>query len=189
MSCWRPVGARTDRKLELIRECAWRLVALATLTLLDLNAQRTRERTRARQSTFSFAHNARACHSHRTPPHSAYKATSPGPTATRAEVSGQAKGTERQPRLARGGKSTCSGAFVVSKDTECATIWRPCRSEKVRVGRIRSLDQAVGSCNAVGGRPARNWAVSGAKILDFRSKCGLFAPVHGNLRHDSGREG
>ena len=41
VSCWRPVGARTDRKLGLIRECAWRLVALATLTLLDLNAQRT----------------------------------------------------------------------------------------------------------------------------------------------------
>lgn len=41
VSCWWPVGARTDRKLELIRECAWRLVALATLTLLDLNAQRT----------------------------------------------------------------------------------------------------------------------------------------------------
>ena len=29
VSCWRPVGARTDRKLGLIRECAWRLVALA----------------------------------------------------------------------------------------------------------------------------------------------------------------
>ena len=42
VSCWRPVGARTDRKLGLIRECAWRLVALATLTLLDLNAQRTK---------------------------------------------------------------------------------------------------------------------------------------------------
>ena len=26
VSCWRPVGARTDRKLGLIRECAWRLV-------------------------------------------------------------------------------------------------------------------------------------------------------------------
>ena len=104
MSFWWPVGARTDRKFELIRECAWRLVALATLNLLDLNAQRTRERTRARRSTFSFAHNARACHSHRTPPHSACKAASPGPTATRAEVSGQAKGTERQPRLARARK-------------------------------------------------------------------------------------
>ena len=69
VSCWRPVGARTDRKLGLIRECAWRLVALATLNLLDLNVQRTRERTRARRSTFSFAHNARACHSHHTPPH------------------------------------------------------------------------------------------------------------------------
>ena len=76
VSCWRPVGARTDRKLGLIRECAWRLVALATLNLVDLNAQRTRERTRARRSTFSFAHNARACHSHRTPPHSACKAAS-----------------------------------------------------------------------------------------------------------------
>ena len=32
---WEPVGARTDRKLGLIRECAWRLVALATLKLLD----------------------------------------------------------------------------------------------------------------------------------------------------------
>ena len=41
VSFWRPVGARTDRKLGLITECAWRLVALATLTLLDLNAQRT----------------------------------------------------------------------------------------------------------------------------------------------------
>ena len=30
VSCWWPVGARTDRKLELIRECAWRLVALAS---------------------------------------------------------------------------------------------------------------------------------------------------------------
>ena len=30
VSCWRPVGARTDRKLGLIRECAWWLVALAT---------------------------------------------------------------------------------------------------------------------------------------------------------------
>ena len=26
VSCWRPVSARTDRKLGLIRECAWRLV-------------------------------------------------------------------------------------------------------------------------------------------------------------------
>ena len=43
---WEPVGARTDRKLGLIRECAWRLVALATLNLLDLNAQRTRESIR-----------------------------------------------------------------------------------------------------------------------------------------------
>ena len=32
---WKPVGARTDRQHELIRECAWRLVALATLKLLD----------------------------------------------------------------------------------------------------------------------------------------------------------
>ena len=35
VSCWWPVGARTDRQHELIRECAWRLVALATLNLLD----------------------------------------------------------------------------------------------------------------------------------------------------------
>ena len=28
VSCWRPVGARTDRKLGLITQCAWRLVAL-----------------------------------------------------------------------------------------------------------------------------------------------------------------
>ena len=34
VSCWRPVGARTDRKLGLITQCAWRLVALATLNLL-----------------------------------------------------------------------------------------------------------------------------------------------------------
>ena len=32
---WEPVGARTDRKLGLIRMCAWWLVALATLKLLD----------------------------------------------------------------------------------------------------------------------------------------------------------
>ena len=83
---WWPVGARTDRQHELIRDCAWRLVALAMLNLLDLNAQRTRERTRARRRTFSFPHNTRACHSHHTPPHSAYKTASPGPTATRAEV-------------------------------------------------------------------------------------------------------
>ena len=54
VSCWWPVGARTDRQHELIRDCAWRLVALAMLNLLDLNAQRTRERTRARRRTFSF---------------------------------------------------------------------------------------------------------------------------------------
>ena len=47
VSCWWPVGARTDRKLGLIRECAWRLVALATLTLLDLNAQRTMDENEA----------------------------------------------------------------------------------------------------------------------------------------------
>ena len=86
VSFWWPVGARTDRQHELIRDCAWRLVALAMLNLLDLNAQRTRERTRARRRTFSFPHNTRACHSHHTPPHSACGAASPGPTATRAEV-------------------------------------------------------------------------------------------------------
>ena len=32
---WEPVGARTDRKLGLIKMCAWWLVALATLKLLD----------------------------------------------------------------------------------------------------------------------------------------------------------
>ena len=88
VSCWWPVGARTDRKLELIRECAWRLVALATLTLLDLNAQRTKDENEGKRRTFSFAHNSRACRSHRTPPHSACVAPSPGATATRAEVSG-----------------------------------------------------------------------------------------------------
>ena len=35
VSCWRPVGAQTDWKLGLIRMCAWWLVALATLNLLD----------------------------------------------------------------------------------------------------------------------------------------------------------
>ena len=35
VSCWRPVGARTDRQHGLSRECEWRLVALATLELLD----------------------------------------------------------------------------------------------------------------------------------------------------------
>ena len=30
---WWPVGARTDRQHELIRDCAWWLVALATLNL------------------------------------------------------------------------------------------------------------------------------------------------------------
>ena len=35
VSFWRPVGARTDRQHELIGECEWRLVALATLKLLD----------------------------------------------------------------------------------------------------------------------------------------------------------
>ena len=35
VSCWRPVGARTDRKLGLIKMCAWWLVALATLKLLS----------------------------------------------------------------------------------------------------------------------------------------------------------
>ena len=32
---WEPVGSRTDRKLGLIKMCAWWLVALATLLLLD----------------------------------------------------------------------------------------------------------------------------------------------------------
>ena len=111
VSCWRSVGARTDRQHELIRDCAWRLVALATLNLLDLNAQRTRERTRARRRTFSFTHNARACHSHHTPPHSAYKAASPCASATRTEVSGQAQGTEWQPRLARARKTSVVGGL------------------------------------------------------------------------------
>ena len=35
VSYWWPEGARTDRQHELIRDCAWRLVALATLKLLD----------------------------------------------------------------------------------------------------------------------------------------------------------
>ena len=103
VSCWRPVGARTDWKLGLIRECAWWLVALAKLKLFDLNAQRTRERTRARRRTFSFAHNSRACRSHRTPPHSACKAPSPSKLGTRAEVSGQGEGTQRESRLASDG--------------------------------------------------------------------------------------
>ena len=64
-------GAGKDWEHVDIRQCAWWLVALATLKLFDLNAQRTRERTRARRRTFSFAHNSRACRSHRTPPHSA----------------------------------------------------------------------------------------------------------------------
>ena len=28
VSCWRSLGARTDRQHELIRDCAWRLVDL-----------------------------------------------------------------------------------------------------------------------------------------------------------------
>ena len=55
VSCWRPVGARTDRKLGLIRECAWRLVALATLTLLDLNAQRTMDTNEGKKKGISIS--------------------------------------------------------------------------------------------------------------------------------------
>ena len=183
------MGARTDRQHELIRECAWRLVALATLNLLDLNAQRTRERTRARRRTFSFTHNARACHSHHTPPHSAYKAASPCASATRTEVSGQAQGTERESRLARARKRASLGAKMASKDTVCAAVWWPCRPEKVRRDQVSDLGQATSSSSKTADRPARNCAVSGAKILQIRSNLRVFAPVHANLRHDSGREG
>ena len=55
VSCWRPVSARTDRKLGLIRECAWRLVALATLTLLDLNAQRTMDTNEGKKKGISIS--------------------------------------------------------------------------------------------------------------------------------------
>ena len=81
------------------------------------------------------------------------------------------------------------GAKVASKDTVCAAVWWPCRPEKVRRHRFSDLGEAVGSSSKTAGRPARNCAVTGAKTLQIRSNLWVLAPVHTNLRHDSGHEG
>ena len=78
---------------------------------------------------------------------------------------------------------------MASKDTVCAVVWWPCRPEKVRRDRFSALGQAVGSSSKTTGRAGRNCAVTGAKTLQIRSNLRVFAPVHANLRHDSGQEG
>ena len=79
--------------------------------------------------------------------------------------------------------------MVASKDTVCAAVWWPCRPENVRRHRFSGLGQAVANRSKTAGRPAPNSAVSGAKTLQIRSNLRVFAPVHANLRHDSGHEG
>ena len=87
------------------------------------------------------------------------------------------------------GKRASLGAKMASKDTVCVAVWWPCRPEKVRRDQVSDLGQAASSSSKTADRPARNCAVTGAKTLQIRSNLRVFAPVHANLRHDSGQEG
>ena len=109
------------------------------------------------------------------------------PHARRSADKGKGQNGSRGSRE-RGNRASL-GAKMASKDTVCVAVWWPCRPEKVRGHQFSGLGQAAGSNSKTAGRPARNWAVSGAKILQIRSNLRVFAPVHANLRHDSGREG
>ena len=80
--------------------------------------------------------------------------------------------------------------MVVSKDSDFAAVWWPCRPGRVRRHQFSDLGQAAASHSKTAGLPARNSAVTGAKTLETLSYLArVFAPVYAILRHSGGREG